>query len=65
MIGELAKLMKKHVSQVAIKIKEMHDGGLNGILMVFQAYLNDTIRFKKDIMPILYEMGVITGFKKN
>jgi len=51
--------------QVAIKIKEMHDGGLNGILMVFQAYLNDTIRFKKDIMPILYEMGVITSFEKN
>ena len=47
--------------QVATKIKEMHDGGLNGILMVFQAYLRDTLKFKKDIMPILYDMGVINS----
>ena len=46
--------------QVATKIKTMHDAGLKGVLMIFQAYLQDTIRFRKEIMPLLYEMGVIS-----
>ena len=45
---------------VALKLKALHDGGLDAVLMVFQAYLNDTRRFEHDIMPILRELGVIT-----
>ena len=45
--------------QVALKLKALYDLGLDGVLMVFQAYLNDTRRFELEIMPLLREMGVI------
>ncbi len=45
--------------QVAEKLKTLYDAGIDGVLMVFQAYLNDTRRFARDISPILREMGVI------
>ena len=44
--------------QVASKLKALYDIGLDGVLMVFQAYLADTQRFQRDIMPLLRELGV-------
>lgn len=46
---------------VAVKLKALHDVGLDGVLMVFQAYLRDTLRFQHDVMPLLREMGVIAA----
>lgn len=45
--------------QVATKLKALYDGGLDGVLMVFQAYYDDTVRFSRDIAPLLRDMGVI------
>ena len=45
--------------QVAEKLKLLHDGGLDAVLMVMQNFLGDTQAFERDIMPILREMGVI------
>ncbi len=45
---------------VALKLKEMRDVGLDGVLMVYQAYQRDTRRFQKEIMPLLREMGVLS-----
>ncbi|MGD9603636.1 MAG: LLM class flavin-dependent oxidoreductase [Gammaproteobacteria bacterium] len=45
--------------QVALKLKDLHDAGLDGVLMVYQAYHQDTLRFQRDIMPLLREMKVI------
>ncbi|MSR14828.1 MAG: LLM class flavin-dependent oxidoreductase [Gammaproteobacteria bacterium] len=44
---------------VAVKLKALHDVGLDGVLMVFQAYHRDTLRFQTEVMPLLREMGVI------
>ena len=46
--------------QVALKLKALHDGGLDAVLMVFQAYLDDTRRFAREILPLLRELGVVT-----
>ncbi len=45
--------------QVALKLKALHDSGLDGVLMVFQAYFDDTLRFQREISPLLREMGVV------
>ena len=45
--------------QVASKLAALYAGGLDGLLMVFQAYLDDTVRFERDISPLLREMGVL------
>ena len=45
--------------QVAEKLKQLYDGGLDAVLMVLQAYLNDTQRFAREVSPLLREMGVI------
>lgn len=44
---------------VALKLKALHDAGINGVLMVFQAFLQDTQRFTREIAPLLREMDVI------
>ena len=44
---------------VAEKLAALHAGGLDAVLMVFQAYLRDTERFAREVMPLLREMGVI------
>ena len=44
--------------QVAEMIRDIHLDGMDGLMMVFLDYLNDTIRFKQDILPILEKMGV-------
>ncbi|MGE0484000.1 MAG: LLM class flavin-dependent oxidoreductase [Gammaproteobacteria bacterium] len=43
---------------VAVKLKALHDGGLDAVLMVFQGYLDDTRRFAREVLPLLREMGV-------
>ncbi|MGH8596025.1 MAG: hypothetical protein ACREXT_05140, partial [Gammaproteobacteria bacterium] len=47
---------------VAVKLKALFDAGLDGVLMVFQAYHRDTLRFQAEVMPRLRELGVIRGF---
>ena len=44
--------------QVAEKLAALHAGGMDGLLMVFQAYYEDTLRFEREVLPILREMGV-------
>ncbi len=44
---------------VAEKLAALHAGGIDAVLMVFQAYHADTLRFAREVMPLLREMGVI------
>lgn len=44
---------------VAQKLKTLYDNGLDAVLMVFQAYHDDTLRFARDIMPLLRDLQVI------
>ena len=44
---------------VARQLHALYETGLDGVLMVFQAYLRDTERFAREIMPLLREMGSI------
>ncbi|MBI2800872.1 MAG: LLM class flavin-dependent oxidoreductase [Gammaproteobacteria bacterium] len=44
---------------VALQLQALHHAGLDGVLMVFQAYYQDTLRFQREVMPILRELGVI------
>ena len=37
--------------QVAEKLAALHAGGLEGVLMVFQAYYQDTLRFSREVQP--------------
>lgn len=46
---------------VAEKLGDIHAAGLDGVLMVFQAYLQDTRRFAREIQPLLREMGIVSG----
>ena len=45
--------------QCALKIKEMYDSGMDGILACFLSYYDDTVRFGQDIVPLLRQMGVV------
>ncbi|MGR8918217.1 MAG: LLM class flavin-dependent oxidoreductase [Gammaproteobacteria bacterium] len=47
--------------QVAEKLKSLYDAGIDGVLMVLQAYLEDTQRFAREVAPLLREMGVIAA----
>lgn len=44
--------------QVAEKLAELHRGGLDGMLLVFLSYLEDTMRFEKEILPLLKQLDV-------
>ncbi len=44
--------------QVASQLAALYQSGLDGLLMVFQAYHDDTLRFARDIEPLLRDMGV-------
>jgi dimethylsulfone monooxygenase len=46
---------KEHVAE---QLKALYDGGMDGFLMVMLDYYQDTIRFEREIMPLLREMGV-------
>ncbi len=43
---------------VARELKRLYDGGMDGFLMVMLDYYEDTLRFEREIMPLLREMGV-------
>lgn len=45
--------------QVAAQIHELYRAGLDGMLMVMLDYYEDTLRFEREIMPLLREMGTI------
>jgi FMNH2-dependent dimethyl sulfone monooxygenase len=44
--------------QVAETLKTLYDAGMDGFLMVMLDYLQDTLRFDQEIMPLLRQMGV-------
>ncbi len=45
--------------QVALKLKHMYDLGMDGVLMCFLSYYEDTVRFGQEIMPLLKQLGVV------
>jgi len=44
--------------QVAEKLAKLYLGGLDGMLLVFLSYLEDTVRFQREILPPLEQLGV-------
>ena len=44
--------------QVAEKLAKLYLGGLDGMLLVFLSYLEDTVRFQREILPLLEQLGV-------
>lgn len=47
--------------QVAEKLDRLYRGGIDGVLMVFLSYYEDTLRFAREIMPLLRQLGTIRG----
>ncbi len=45
--------------QVAEKLAQLYHSGIDGILMEFLSYYDDTLRFAREIMPLLRHMEVI------
>jgi alkanesulfonate monooxygenase SsuD/methylene tetrahydromethanopterin reductase-like flavin-dependent oxidoreductase (luciferase family) len=45
--------------QVAEQMAKLYEAGLNGLLMCFLDYHDDTLRFDREISPLLRQMGVI------
>lgn len=45
--------------EVAAQLAAIYDSGIDGVLMVYQAYYQDTLRFQAEIMPLLQARGVI------
>ena len=45
--------------QCALKIKDMYDSGMDGILACFFSYYDDTVRFGREIVPLLRQMDVL------
>jgi alkanesulfonate monooxygenase SsuD/methylene tetrahydromethanopterin reductase-like flavin-dependent oxidoreductase (luciferase family) len=45
--------------QVADKLKRLHELGMDGVLMCFLSYYEDTVRFGQEIVPLLKQMGVV------
>jgi FMNH2-dependent dimethyl sulfone monooxygenase len=46
---------KEHVAEGLAKL---YRDGLDGMLLVFLSYLEDTLRFEKEILPLLEQLGV-------
>ena len=44
--------------QVAEMLKKLYDGGMDGFLMMMLDYYQDTLRFEREILPLLRQMGV-------
>jgi alkanesulfonate monooxygenase SsuD/methylene tetrahydromethanopterin reductase-like flavin-dependent oxidoreductase (luciferase family) len=44
--------------QVAEKLALLYRGGLDGMLLVFLSYLEDTVRFEKEVIPLLKQLDV-------
>jgi alkanesulfonate monooxygenase SsuD/methylene tetrahydromethanopterin reductase-like flavin-dependent oxidoreductase (luciferase family) len=46
-------------AQVAEKLKRLYDCGMDGVLLCFLDYYDDTVRFGQEIAPLLRQMGVV------
>lgn len=46
--------------QVAEKLKRLYDLGMDGVLCCFLDYYDDTVRFGKEIVPLLRQLGVVS-----
>ena len=44
--------------QVAEMLKKLYDGGMDGFLMMLLDYYQDTLRFEREILPLLRQMGM-------
>jgi alkanesulfonate monooxygenase SsuD/methylene tetrahydromethanopterin reductase-like flavin-dependent oxidoreductase (luciferase family) len=45
--------------QVALKLKRLYELGLDGVLLCFLSYYEDTVRFGREIVPLLRQLGVV------
>jgi FMNH2-dependent dimethyl sulfone monooxygenase len=45
--------------QVAENLDRLYRSGMDGLLMVFLSYYEDTLRFEREIMPLLRQLGTI------
>ena len=45
--------------QVAEKLDRLYRDGIDGTLIVFLSYYEDTLRFQREIMPLLRQLGTI------
>ena len=45
--------------QVAVKLKRLYELGMDGVLMCFLSYYEDTVRFGREIVPLLRQMRVV------
>jgi alkanesulfonate monooxygenase SsuD/methylene tetrahydromethanopterin reductase-like flavin-dependent oxidoreductase (luciferase family) len=45
--------------QVAENLDRLYRSGMDGVLMVFLSYYEDTLRFEHEIMPLLRQLGTI------
>jgi dimethylsulfone monooxygenase len=45
--------------QVAETLDRLYRSGMDGLLMVFLSYYEDTLRFEREIMPLLRQLGTI------
>jgi len=45
--------------QVAESLDRLYRSGMDGVLMVFLSYYQDTLRFEREIMPLLRQLGTI------
>ena len=42
-----------------MKLKRLYELGMDGMLMAFLSYYEDTVRFGREIVPLLKQMGVL------
>ena len=45
--------------QVVESLDRLYRSGMDGVLMVFLSYYEDTLRFEREIMPLLRQLGTI------
>lgn len=45
--------------QVALTLKRLYDLGMDGVLLCFLSYYEDTVRFGAEIVPLLRQLGVV------
>ena len=45
--------------QVAEGLDRLYRAGMSGVLMVFLSYYEDILRFEREIMPLLRQLGTI------
>jgi alkanesulfonate monooxygenase SsuD/methylene tetrahydromethanopterin reductase-like flavin-dependent oxidoreductase (luciferase family) len=45
--------------QVAERLARLYTLGLDGVLLIFLSFYDDTVRFGKEIVPLLRQMDVV------